>query len=287
MRLKSLAIIAALAAMPAPLAVQAKDQPKTVTLSASDQAMVDRAIARGDLLYAYDQAAWHGTDDLQEKAKAAGIWDKLGRTLGGWIVDGSAAEPVLVFIDKSAQPQAVYAARFADGGTRLVDSKLLGPGDDRSISPSRLKLVTALRAGRAEMARAKLTICANANFNTIVLPPETPDGPTLVYAMTPQTQDGMWPMGGHYLLEVKPDGTIASTRAFTKSCINTGTPPKGTPAAMFVTHLLDPVPTEIHVFTMRAARLPLFVLTTQNRRLWAIERIGGVTRVSAKELPKK
>lgn len=279
--------VAALAAMSAPLAVQAKDDPKLVALSASDQALVDRSIARGDMLYAYDQAAWHGTDDLQEKAKAAGVWEKLAPTLGGWIVDGTAAEPVLVFIDKSDQPQAVYTARFADNGTRLIDSKLLGPGDDRSISPARMKLVGALRAARAEMARAKLGICANAAFNSVVLPPETPDGPTLVYFMTPQTQAGVWPMGGHYRLEVKADSSIGSTRPFTKSCITTGTPPKGSPAAMFVTHLLDPVPTEIHVFTMRAARLPLFVATTQNNRLWSIEQVGGATRIRAMELPKK
>lgn len=287
MKFRSLAILAALTAMSAPLAVQAKSAPKLIALSVADQALVDRSIARGDMLYAYDQAAWHGTDDLQEKAKAAGVWDKLAPTLGGWIVDGSAAEPVLVFIDKSDQPQAIYTARFANNGTKLVDSKLLGAGDDRSISPARMKLVVALRLARAEVAKTKLGICANAAFNTVVLPPETPDGPTLVYFMTPQTQNGIWPMGGHYLVEVKADGSMGSTRPFTKSCMTTGTPPKGSPAAMFVTHLLDPVPTEIHVFTMRAARLPLYVATTQNNLVWSIERIDDATRIRAVELPKK
>lgn len=286
MKFGSLAILAALAAMSAPLAVQAKEEPKPIALSTADQALVDRSIARGDMLYAYDQAAWHGTDDLQGKAKAAGVWDKLAPTLGGWIVDGSAAEPVLVFIDKSDRPQALYTARFADGGTRLIDSKLLGAGDDRSISGARMKLVVALRAARAEVARAKLGMCANAAFNTVVLPPEAPDAPSLVYFMTPQTQNGAWPMGGHYLVEVKADGSIGSTRPFTKSCITIGTPPKGSPAAMFITHLLDPVPTEIHVFTMRAARLPLFVATTQNNRLWSIERLAGSTRIRAVEMAK-
>lgn len=222
-------LMAALAAMSAPLSVQAKDDPKTVTPSASDQALVDRAIARGDMLYAYDQAAWHGTDDLQAKAKAAGVWDQLAPTLGGWIVDGTAANPVLVFIDKSDQPKAVYTARFADNGTRLVDSKLLGPDDDRSISPARMKLATALRAARAEVARGKLGTCANAQFNSVVLPPETPEAPTLVYMMTPQTQNGVWPMGGHYLIEVKPDGTIGSTRPFTRSCVTVGGPTRPRP----------------------------------------------------------
>ncbi|MEO5493739.1 MAG: hypothetical protein ABIR08_06895 [Sphingomonas sp.] len=280
-------LVVALAAMSAPLAVQAKDDPKSVALSASDQALVDRSIARGDMLYAYDQAAWHGTDDLQAKAKAAGIWDTLAPTIGGWVVDGSAADPVLVFIDKSDQPKAVYIAHFADNGTRLVDGKLLGPGDERSVSPARMKLVAALRAARAEVSSTKLGVCTNAAFNTVVLPPETPAGPTLVYFMTPQTQNGVWPMGGHYLVQVNPDGTIGSTRPFTKSCIAIGAPAKGSPAAMFITHLLDPAPTEIHVFTMRAARLPLFVATTQNNLLWAVERAGDATRMRATALPKK
>lgn len=281
-------LMAALAAMSAPLSVQAKDEPKTVALSANDQALVDRAIARGDMLYAYDQAAWHGTDDLQAKAKAAGIWDKLAPTIGGWIVDGSAAEPVLVFIDKSDKPQAIYTARFADNGTRLVDSKILGPGDDRSISPARMTMVAALRAARAEAARAQLGSCANAPFNSVVLPPETPGGPTLVYLMTPQTQNGVWPVGGHYLIEVKSDGTIGSTRPFTKSCISTGERPAGSSSVAFtLSHLLDPVPTEIHVFTMLASRMPIYVVTTQNKRLWIVERRAGATSIRAMELPQK
>ncbi len=288
MRFDRLTILAAaLVAVSMPLAVRAKDGAQAVAISASDQALVNRAIARGDMLYAYDQAAWHGTDDLQAKAKAAGVSETLAPTIGGWIVDGTATEPVLTFIDKSDQPQAIYTARFADNGTRLVDSKLLGPGDDRSLSPARLKLVAALRAARAEADRAKLAICANTRFNTVVLPPETPDGPTLVYFLTPQTQNGVWPMGGHYLIAVKPDGTIGSTRPFTKSCIATGSPPKGSPAALVISHLLDPVPTEIHVFTMRAARLPVFVITAQNKLVWVVERTNGVTQIRAMEAAKK
>lgn len=41
-----------------------------------------RASQRGALLYAYDQAAWHGTDDMLAK-----IGDPASR-IGGYIVDG-------------------------------------------------------------------------------------------------------------------------------------------------------------------------------------------------------
>jgi hypothetical protein len=287
MRFGALALgLFALAAFQAPLAY-AKDDPKPVAPSTGEQALVDRATSRGEMLYSYDQAAWHGTDDLIAKAKAAGVWDTLAPTLGGWVVDGTAADPVLVFIDKADTPQAIYTARFADGGTRLVESKLLGAGDDRSISSSRMKLVLALRAARAEVDRAQLARCADSSFNTVVLPPETPGGPILVYVMTPQTQAGIWPVGGHYLIEIKPDGTVGSTRPFTKSCITTGERPKGTTTAFNVSHLLDPVPTEIHVFTMLAARLPIYVITTQNKRGWAIEQVAGATRIRAMALPDK
>ena len=274
MGLKTFAILAALVAMPAPFAVQAKDDPKPAATSAADQALIRRSIDRGIMIYAYDQAAWHGTDDLMAKARAAGVFDTLAPTIGGWVVDGTAAEPVLVFFDKSERPQAIYTARFADNGRRLVDSKLLGPGDDRTVSPGRLMLIAALRTARAAAEKANFAKCANAAFNTVVLPPETSDGPTLVYFLTPQTQNDAWPFGGHYLVEVKPDGTIGATRPFTKSCI-TMAKGKRDEAALFITHLLDPVPTEVHVFTAIAASLPVYVGTTQNNLVWVIERVDG------------
>ena len=46
---------------------------------------------------------------------------------------------------------------------------------------------------------------------------------------------------------------------------------------MAVTHLLDEIPTEIHVFNVYASGLPVFVMT-RNGRIFAIEVNGGLPR---------
>ena len=286
MKLRMYAFLVALAAMPAPLVVQAQSTASDDAVFTANAPLLDRAIKRGDMIYAYDQAGWHGTDDLMAKAKAAGVWDTLAPTIGGWIVDGDKHKPTAIFYDKSEQPKAVYIASFDEDGEKLVSSRLLGPGDDRTIAPDRLKLIAARNAGRAAFAAAKLPRCSESPYNTVVLPPETPGGPTLVYLLTPQTQKDNYPVGGHYLIEIAADGTAGAPRPFTKSCIALGAPDGKKPVALVVSHLLDPVPTEIHVFTMRAARLPLYVATSQNGKIWAIEYVNG-TRIRMLDPSKK
>jgi hypothetical protein len=64
---------------------------------------------------------------------------------------------------------------------------------------------------------------------------------------------------------VGADGRVVNERPFARSCLMMGGPaaaaaPRGArPVGMVVTHLLDPVPTEIHVFTSLAARMPILV----------------------------
>ncbi|MDB5693017.1 MAG: hypothetical protein JWO81_2080 [Alphaproteobacteria bacterium] len=239
-------------------------------ISSADQGAIGLAVDRGALIYAYDQAAWHGTDDARAKLPDLSA-------SGGWIVDGPANAPELVFYDKdAADPHAVYVADFRDG--KLVSSRVIGPSDDRTLSPARKAMIAAVRAAREKLVAAGARACASAPFNVVVLPPSAPGGSTLVYFLTPQTKNEAVPLGGHYRVEVGPDGKAGEMRAFTHSCIDmpargevAGVPDGGKLAGGVVTHLLDPVPTEIHVFSSLGARLPLFVGTTQNRRLWAVE----------------
>jgi hypothetical protein len=148
-------------------------------------------------------------------------------------------------------------------------------------------LIAAQHTAFDALLKSAASRCVDKPFNTVVLPPETPGGPILVYFLTPQTSTTALPFGGHYLVPVAADGTAGPLRAFTKSC---GQLEKGEgkdkAVALVVTHLLDPTPTEIHVFTMLAAQLPLFVTTTQNDRLWCIEFKDGRARIRLVD-PKK
>ena len=268
-------LMAALAAMSAPLAVSAKDTFQPEAMSPADAALAGRAVTRGWLMYAYDQAAWHGTDDM-----AAKMPDYASKA-EGWIVDGPANATHLIFYSKDQDnPKAVYVADFRD--LKLVSSRVIGPSDDATLTPAQLGLIEARRRAKAAMYDAKVGFCAKAAPNSIVLPPERPGGPYLVYFMTPQTGDATVPIGGHYLFEVAETGRVSGPRVFTKSCMELpieGKPGNKKLTSLLTTDVLDPVPTEVHVFTTFAVHVPLFVMTTQNRRVWGIEIIGGTARI--------
>jgi hypothetical protein len=258
-------VFAALAvAMVALCAVPAQGQGRR---DAAQRAAIDFALERGRLIYAYDQAAWHGTDDLL--ARSANV----ASAVGGWIVDGAADAPELLFFDKDrTNPSAVYVARFE--GTRLASARLLGPGDDRSISPVRRRMIAARDiAAAAIKASRKSRSCASRPFNTVVLPPASPDAPVPVYFLTPQERHDEYPLGGHFVVEVDATGKAGKVRRFTNSCLaipaSKGDDP-ASPGFIFVTHLLDPTPTEIHVFTALTAGVPVMVGTTRPQALWFV-----------------
>jgi hypothetical protein len=169
-------------------------------------------------------------------------------------------------------------ARFDQGGTRLIDGHMVTGEEPSPLTPERRRLIDALRVAREALGESEARLCADANPNTVVLPPASPDGPVLVYFMTPATETGRYPMGGHYRVAVSADGKVAETRPFAKSCLVVERGERS-PVAMVVSHLLDPTPTEIHVFTMFAARLPIYVMTASNERLWVVESSGGQARI--------
>lgn len=222
-------------------------------------------------IYAYDQAAWRGTDDMLAK-----VADAASR-IAGYVADGPADATRLIFFDRAPVPRALYVARFRDG--RLIEGTVLGPNDDRTLSPDLLRRVAALATARAALVAAKLRPCAAAPFNTVVLPATAATAPISVYFLTPMTDAAHLPFGGHYEIYVAADGTVSRARAFTKSCMEMpAKAPKGEMRVAVVSHLLDPVPTEIHVFDSLALGKPLIVQTINpTPRLWVVDggRISG------------
>jgi len=251
------------------LASAATAAPARYQMTAGEEAIVVRALNRGAVIYAYDQAAWHGTDDMVTKLP------NYQNVVGGWIVDGPADTPELVFFDRNeAAPHAVYVADFKDN--KLVSSRVLGAGDDSHLTPERLRMISAREAAIKALLASGEPRCKDKPYNSVVLPPETPGGPMLVYLLTPQTSNDSLPFGGHYLTEVSADGKVGPFRHFTKTCaefpIRGDGKGKGEADALVITHLLDPVPTEIHVFSSLSIHKRLYVLTADDRT-WRVE--GG------------
>jgi hypothetical protein len=257
-------------AIAAPTAARAQLADSPAALTAAVRAAVDR----GELLYVYDRAAWQGTDDLRARYPA------LLTQIGGHVISGDEATTELVFYDKS-KAKAVYRARFTN--TKLTAS---GPaGADRvPLTMLERQLIQAKDKGAEAFARAKVGTCGSGKPNLAVLPSTAPGGAVTVYLTTPQTDPKSFPLGGHYSVEVRPDGSTGEVRRFTNACIDMSRsvlPKDAGPAVFFITHLLDPTPTEIHVFTSLASEMPIGVMTGPSR-VWLVD--GN--RVESMSLPK-
>ncbi len=219
-----------------------------------EAAALKRASARGALLYAYDQAAWVSTDELLRQVPDP-------RTLGvrGWIVEErtDALRAIYYKLD-NGQPSPVFTADVK--GKTIIASHVYAAGEDASLTPIELRMIKA----RGVAIEHRGPPCAAGSPNLVVLPPHSADDPIPVYILSPQAKTGEYPAGGHYEVDVAPDGSVASSRSFTKSCLvlSTAPGPGGAKSVgMALTHLLDTRPTEIHVYLSLWTGMPLFVVT--------------------------
>lgn len=273
-RFKAFAILAAGLALAAPpLAAQDAAAPKPApTLTAAEEAAVQQALDLGYKLHAYDQAAWHGTDAALEDLSEA---DKRG--IGGWIVNEVDDGWETVFFRPVAGGGFEAAWSGIYDGETVTRRKTYAAGE-RPLTASEVTQVEAV----ALMRQQKVERCAASRFNTVVFPTGKPDGGFYAYLLTPQEKTGAIPFGGHHRFEIV-NGAIKDRRSFTQSCLTMTTAMEegkdGRAESLMVTHLLDPVPTEIHVFSVYAAKMPVYVLTQSNERVWVAEVSGGQPRI--------
>jgi hypothetical protein len=191
--------------------------------------------------------------------------------LRGYIVERDGSAFIVTFFGGPDEaPVAYYRGRVEN---HRVASRELFAADAR---PPLSALQRRLAAARGMATRLGRRPCGDRPFNTAAIPPETPEGPIDLYLLTPQVEQNVYPLGGHYRFTIAADGSVTSSRAFTNSCLpmnpREGVPPGGEPVGMLVTHLLDPIPTEIHVFTALASGLDVFVGTSG--RSWQVTRNG-------------
>ena len=244
----------AMALLAMTLAAPALAQTAPGEVSAEERAALDRTAERGRLLAAYDRVAWLGTDDVQRRLPD---WRQK---LAGWIVEGPAASPTLTFHDRSQPPRALYTARLIDG--RLADAKLV-TGDAAILSPAQLHLIAARDSAARAIGAAGLRPCGPA-FNSVVVPPPAPDEVTSVYFLSAQTKADDLPIGGHFRVDVAPDGRAGTAYAFSKGCMTLPPPPKGQRgAAAVVSTLTAPLPNEAHSFVVEAYQRRLYVIAPQ------------------------
>jgi hypothetical protein len=236
-------------------------------MSNEEMAAVQTALDRGVELFDVDRAAWVTTDDMLER---------LGRRdvpIKGWIVERDAERALVVtyYGDGPSGPVAWYSGRVRDG--KVIAGELYPETSRPALTAQQLRLKAA-----ADTARAftEYEPCTPAPFNLAMIPPSAPDAPVDAYLLSAQTERGVYPLGGHYRLTLA-DGKLVSHRRFMKSCVNmasdAASKEHGAPAALIVSHLLDPTPTEIHVFMSIWTRKPIYVMTPESKALWVVH--GG------------
>ena len=218
-------------------------------------------------IYDFDQAAWGSTD-----AMIAAIRDPAAAGVRGWIVEREPGGTVAIFYGLTGdQPYKLFVAHMQ--GQKVLSQQVVAANEDRSMTPIERRMVAARQAVVNADALRKIGFrpCANASVNSVVLPPATPEGTVPVYILTPQASVDSFPIGGNYRVDVAADGSIVRSRAFAKTCITMDRKRSpGDPVMFYLTHLLDPQPTEIHVWVSLASGLPLMVATPPAGDVWIV-----------------
>jgi hypothetical protein len=214
----------------------------------------------GLAMYRHDHAAAVATDAAFQLRQV-----REDARLRGWITEERQDQIIVSFIDET--PRALYRVEVSKEG--VVGEVMV------LESPSELSAYESGAAAARLLAMAtRFEPCAE-RYNTVVLPVDGANEQNwFVYLLPATTDANVIPIGGAYRMEINAGGLVEQ-RGFTNSCIALQPSPES--VALAISHLLDPIPTEVHVFWSLWANKPLYVSTPPNATVWAIE--GGKIRL--------
>ena len=239
--------------------------PPAPPLTREEIARVERIAERGRLLIGLARAGIIATRDMLSR-----VSDPEGAGIAGWIAEPQGnAMLVTFYADGTGDegPSAVYRANILGG--RVTSREVFLSGERPALNPVQARMAAARAASESEEQRA----CSDQPFNVLVVPPATAEDAVDVYRLSTPSQPGRFPLGGHFRTSVAADGSVAETRAFTNACLDVEATPAAEgeqPRPIGVTHLLDPIPTEIHVFLAQLIGRPLLVATGEPQRVWLV-----------------
>lgn len=226
---------------------------------------LQRAISRNESIAArmfkQDHAAAIAHDELVKR-------DVLGKdeSLRGWITDDRESGVTVLFVgERGGDTVGLYKVVTEAGSIPADGYAVLQPPLALSES-QRAQFRARLLASGADVPRCVAT------YNTVVLPAyDRVDGSLHVYLIAATSVPRRIIFGGHHRFTISRDGnTIEDRRAFTKGCFDMDT---RAPGAAVVSHLLDPNPTEMHVFLNLLSGTRIGVVTMENTIIWFVE--GG------------
>ena len=244
-------------------------------LSRAQRNTLDAAVQRGRLLGAIARSGLVATQDMLSR-----VSDPAGAGISGWLAEpeGNAVTVTFYADGEGATPsRAIYKVTILGGRATAREVFLTGN------APPLTGRLARMAAARKAIEGQDHQPCGGQDFNVLVVPPATADAPIDVYQISPQARRGTFPIGGHFKTTVAPDGSVSASRGFTNACLNAAAAdvvPGQRPEPIAVTHLLDPLPTEIHVFLAIWTGHPLVVVAGDPQRLF------GVTADGIGEIPR-
>ena len=247
-----------------PPAVAAPARPaQPQPLTRAQMAELDQAVQRGRLLIAIARAGLISTHDMLSR-----VPDPAAAGIAGWIAEPQGNSVAVTYYAQGDDgPVAVYRGTVLGG--RVTAREVFLTGTRPPLSPLQARMAAAREATDAGEQRP----CTDQPFNVFVVPPAAAGAPIDVYRFTAPNQRGRFPLGGHFRSTVEADGTVSGARGFTNACIDLqveDVPAGQQPRPIAVVHLLDPLPTEIHVFMALWTGRPLVVAADDPQRLWLV-----------------
>jgi len=238
-------------------------------LTAEQRAQLDASVQRGRLLFAIARAGLIATQDMLSR-----VSDPSAAGIAGWLAEPAGNATGVTFYangEGGAPPAAVYRVSILGG--RVTSREIFLTRIRPPLGPH----LARMAAARAATDALEHPACGGSNFNVLVVPAPAPDAPIDVYQLSVPARRGHYPVGGHYKSTIAPDGSVAASRGFTNACLDLAVPEPAAgrqPAPLAVTHLLDPLPTEIHVFLALSTGHPLVVVAGDPQRLFAVTGAG-------------
>lgn len=230
------------------------DEPASQAPAPEVQAAALTAAAdNGMALYRHDRAAWRATDVML--AHSGGEGDERVR---GWVTQQVGDDIIVTFLDGT--PQALYRVT-------VTREDIVGRVDALPAPAPLSDHEAGAAAARALAETARFERCTE-RYNTVVLPVAPASGEWALYLLPATTSHEDLPIGGAYRLDIK-DGRILSQRGFSRSCISLKNDADA--VGLMISHLMDPYPTEIHVFWSLWAKKPMYVGITQSGVLWKVD----------------
>lgn len=245
----------------------------SATPTAAELVTASEAEQRGDEMFAYDQAAWHATDRIQADIRRRGssVDVLTAQGLKGYIVEPGESGSLLATFYGEREGRRFAIARYIVAGSTVTGGGFVEADSGRDLSLLAQRMIDAREKAVAAMLKPDHGLCSESPANTLVLPPRG-DGKLPVYILTSTIERDIYPAGGHYRFDFDIDGKLVGERRFMKSCFDLDYRPKDgvQPEVVFLTHLLDRQPTEIHAFVSRNVPFRLMVLTVPSGAIWGI-----------------